>query len=116
LSQAASCYLPKGLPSASSQVWIDRNVKDQPGRRQQQYNDDDASNHGRATKMLLRLTRRYHPAFDDRGFGNDATASSSFAYTVMTVSSLVRPSNSLKLVLEETSLGPDSESLFRVKK
>lgn len=33
------------LLSASSQVWIDHNVKDPPGRRQQQYNDDDASNY-----------------------------------------------------------------------
>ena|SRR5436190_22620783 len=52
----------------------------------------------------------------DRGFGNDATASSSFAYTLMAVSSLVRRSNSVKRGLEETSLGTVSESLFRVKK
>ena len=62
--------------------------------------------------MLLRLTRRYHPAFDDRGFGNDAIAASSLAYTVRTVSSLVRRSNSIKYILEDTSLVPLFGSLF----
>jgi len=64
--------------------------------------------------MLLRLTRRYSsPALTSR-LWKDATASSSFAYTVMTVSNLVRRSTP-STVLEETSLGPDSESLFSGK-
>ncbi|SRR6266446_2024442 len=52
----------------------------------------------------------------DRCFANDAIASCSSAYTVMTVSSLVRRSNSVKFDLEETSLVPVSESLFCAKK
>src|SRR5216683_7909296 len=53
---------------------------------------------------------------DDRCFGNEATASSSLAYTMMTVSSFVRRSNSVKRILEETSLAPLSGSLFCVKR
>src|SRR5260370_40852678 len=53
---------------------------------------------------------------DDHCFGNDATASSSLAYTRMTVSSFVRRSNSVKRTLEETSLAPLSGSLFCVKR
>lgn len=53
---------------------------------------------------------------DDRFFGKDAIASSSLAYTIMTVSSFVRRSNSVKRILEETSLTPLSGSLFCVKR
>jgi hypothetical protein len=58
----------------------------------------------------------YESGEDDRCFWNDATASSSLAYTIMTVSSFVRRSNSVKPILEETSLAPLSGSLFCVKR
>jgi hypothetical protein len=71
---------------------------------------------GKTIHKVLRVVAGDRRVPQDRSFANDAIASCSFAYTVMTVSSLVRRSNSVKFDLEETSLVPVSESLFCVKK
>ncbi len=54
--------------------------------------------------------------YADAFLGNDAAASSSLAYTVIALSSLVRRSNSVKYILEDTSLASPSRPPVRVKR
>jgi hypothetical protein len=77
---------------------------------------DTAEPVGRAKLGSDLWSSRLGNPYADAFLGNDATACSSLAYTVIALSSLVRRSNSVKYILEDTSLASPSRPPVPVKR